>query len=65
MDVSASTVYNALHDSKYRRVWDKQMIESREICVIDAENDIGYYQGINTWHTWPFPYKPVVFMPYP
>ena len=51
IDVSASTVYNALHDSKYRRVWDKQMIESREICVIDAENDIGYYQGINTWHT--------------
>jgi len=38
-------MYNALHDAAYRRVWDKEMVESREVCVIDSNNDIGYYQG--------------------
>ncbi|KAF6022508.1 hypothetical protein EB796_019182 [Bugula neritina] len=45
VDVAASTMYNALHDAAYRRVWDKEMVESREVCVIDSNNDIGYYQG--------------------
>lgn len=44
-DVAASTMYNALHDAKYRQLWDKQMVKAREVCVIDAQNDIGYYQG--------------------
>ncbi|XP_067950157.1 START domain-containing protein 10-like [Watersipora subatra] len=43
-ELPAATMYNALHDAKYRAVWDKQMCSSKEICVIDAENDIGYYQ---------------------
>lgn len=44
-NVSAATVYNCLQDADYRPVWDKNVVESREICVLDSENDIGYYQG--------------------
>lgn len=44
--VAASTVYDCLHDPEFRPVWDSNLVEAREICVIDAQNDIGYYQGI-------------------
>lgn len=40
-------MYNALHDSQYRAVWDRQMLSSRTICIIDADNDVGYYEGVS------------------
>lgn len=48
--IPASVVYNCLHDSKYRKTWDRNMVESREICVLDANNDIGYYQSKLCFH---------------
>lgn len=42
-NVSASTLYDVLHDPVYRKTWDPNIIEGLEICRIDANNDIGYY----------------------
>jgi hypothetical protein len=45
-DVSASTLYNVLHDADYRSQWDDRMIEGFEICSVSLNSDIGYYSGI-------------------
>ncbi|KER33819.1 hypothetical protein T265_00477 [Opisthorchis viverrini] len=42
-DVSADTLFDTLMDSEYRKLWDKNMLESYELCSINPNNDIGYY----------------------
>ncbi|XP_077589217.1 START domain containing 14 [Stigmatopora nigra] len=42
-DVSAATMYDVIHDSKYRKQWDKVMVESHDIARVSDCADIGYY----------------------
>lgn len=42
-DVKAETIYDVIHDPVYRATWDPNILEGKEICRIDATNDIGYY----------------------
>ncbi|KAM9356561.1 START domain containing 14 [Symphorus nematophorus] len=42
-DVSAATMYDVLHDSKYRKEWDPAMHESFDIARLSANADVGYY----------------------
>ncbi|XP_018329424.1 START domain-containing protein 10 isoform X2 [Agrilus planipennis] len=41
--VSASTLFDVLHDPDYRKEWDTHMIESTEIGYLNPNNDVGYY----------------------
>ncbi|CAD5118481.1 DgyrCDS7180 [Dimorphilus gyrociliatus] len=41
--ISATMLYDTLHDSKYRKLWDRNMIEGYEICCLNPNNDISYY----------------------
>lgn len=42
-DVSASTLYDVLMDTEYRRVWDDFMIEGYDYCYVTPFSDVGYY----------------------
>ncbi len=45
VDVQASVVFDVLLDGKYRGTWDENMLEDYEICMLDGNNDIGYYSS--------------------
>ncbi|KAM9471147.1 START domain containing 14 [Clarias gariepinus] len=45
-DVSAATMYDVLHDNKYRKTWDPAMLESFEIARLGPNADVGYYSWI-------------------
>jgi hypothetical protein len=42
-DVSASVLYDVLHDPVYRNKWDHYMLEIKEIGHINPNNSINYY----------------------
>ncbi|CAJ0578665.1 unnamed protein product, partial [Mesorhabditis spiculigera] len=42
-DVSAATMYDVLHDPEYRSNWDKHMCASKEIGILNPNNDLCYY----------------------
>ncbi|XP_077388679.1 START domain containing 14 [Festucalex cinctus] len=42
-DVSAATMYDVIHDSKYRPIWDLNMKESFDIARVSDYSDVGYY----------------------
>jgi len=42
-DVSADTLYDVLHDPVYRKTWDKHMLSSCELGVLNPNNDLSYY----------------------
>ena len=44
-DVSLETLYDALHDPDYRKVWDKDMADSYDICKLNDNTVIGWYAG--------------------
>lgn len=43
--MTAATVYDVLHDSAYRKKWDKHVVMTDEIGYIDQNNDVCYYAG--------------------
>ncbi|XP_072519218.1 START domain containing 14 [Salminus brasiliensis] len=45
-DVSAATMYDVLHDNKYRKTWDPAMLESFEIARLAPNADVGYYSWL-------------------
>lgn len=36
-------LYDALHDSEYRKLWDNMMLEEYGLCQINSNCDVGYY----------------------
>uniref|UniRef100_H2ZF71 START domain-containing protein 10 n=1 Tax=Ciona savignyi TaxID=51511 RepID=H2ZF71_CIOSA len=42
-DVSAATLFDVIHDTEYRRKWDHDMIEMKEICKLCVNNTVSYY----------------------
>merc|ERR1712013_287569 len=42
-DVSGDTLYDVLHDPVYRKTWDKHMLSSSELGVLNPNNDLSYY----------------------
>ena len=38
-------LYDTLHDSEYRRIWDNMMIEEYGLCRLDPNCEVGYYAG--------------------
>jgi len=42
-DIHADTLYDVLHDPDYRKTWDKHMLDSKELGVLNPNNDISYY----------------------
>jgi len=45
VNIPAAALYDVLHDSEYRKVWDMNMAEAYTIALLDPYNDIGYYAG--------------------
>lgn len=46
-DVSANILYDVLHDAKYRKAWDPNVVDCFEICRVSCNSDIGYYSSKN------------------
>merc|ERR1719474_2567104 len=42
-DIDADTLYDVLHDPVYRKTWDKHMLSSSELGVLNPNNDLSYY----------------------
>lgn len=42
-DVSASTMFDVLLDSEYRKLWDSAMLEGYDIARLSDNADVGYY----------------------
>lgn len=42
-DVSASAVYDVLHDTKYRSCWDRFILASKSIGCLNTNNELCYY----------------------
>lgn len=42
-DVTADTLYDVLHDPEYRQTWDKHMMSSCQLGVLNPNNDLSYY----------------------
>uniref|UniRef100_A0A674GXJ0 START domain-containing protein 10 n=1 Tax=Taeniopygia guttata TaxID=59729 RepID=A0A674GXJ0_TAEGU len=42
-DVPAETLYDVLHDTRYRSKWDSNMIETYDIGRLTVNADVGYY----------------------
>ena len=42
-DVPADTLYDVLHDPVFRKTWDKHMLSSCELGVLNPNNDLSYY----------------------
>ncbi|XP_064404303.1 START domain-containing protein 10-like [Halichondria panicea] len=50
--VKASTAFDVIMDSQFRRSWDDSVINDADVCKLDDCNDIGYYSM-----KWPAPLK--------
>ena len=42
-DVPADTLYDVLHDPVFRKTWDKHILSSCELGVLNPNNDLSYY----------------------
>lgn len=42
-DCHPDTLFDVLFDPDYRKVWDSHMLQSREIGILNVNNDVGYY----------------------
>ncbi|KAL3269661.1 hypothetical protein HHI36_008722 [Cryptolaemus montrouzieri] len=42
-NISASTMFDVLHDPDYRKEWDEHMMSSVDIGYLNPNNDVGYY----------------------
>ncbi|XP_017263790.1 START domain containing 14 [Kryptolebias marmoratus] len=45
-DVSAATMYDVIHDGKFRSTWDPNMLESYDIARLSENADVGYYSWL-------------------
>ena len=52
-DCPARTVFDVVHDTEYRRKWDHDMIDMKEVCKVCVNNTVSYYAGtVCNTHAW-------------